>query len=123
MSKPRKKGLAPEVALQKCLTGIKGFDEITEGGIPRDRITLLCGGTGTGKTLLGLDFLLNGASRYGEPGVFMSFEETEDELYKDVASLKLNLQALVAQKKIHIDSVVSQRCSEESELIGLESRT
>ncbi|MEO6625415.1 MAG: ATPase domain-containing protein, partial [Burkholderiaceae bacterium] len=81
MGKPRKKGAAPEVGLQKCLTGIKGFDEITEGGIPRDRITLLCGGTGTGKTLLGLDFLLNGASHYGEPGVFMSFEETEDELY------------------------------------------
>ena len=56
MSKPRKKGLAPEVELQKCLTGIKGFDEITEGGIPRNRITLLCGSTGIGKTLLGVDF-------------------------------------------------------------------
>ena len=109
MSKPRKKGPAPEVELQKCLTGIKGFDEITEGGIPKDRITLLCGGTGTGKTLLGVDFLLNGASRYNEPGVFMSFEETEDELYKDVASLKLNLHALVAQKKILIDYVRLER--------------
>jgi circadian clock protein KaiC len=109
MSKPRKKGLAPELELQKCLTGIKGFDEITEGGIPRNRITLLCGSTGTGKTLLGVDFLINGAIRYNEPGVFMSFEETEDELYEDVASLKLNLQALVAKKKIVLDYVLLER--------------
>ncbi|MEO7938987.1 MAG: circadian clock protein KaiC [Burkholderiaceae bacterium] len=109
MSKPRKKGLVPEVELQKCLTGIKGFDEITEGGIPRDRITLLCGSTGTGKTLLGVDFLINGANHYNEPGVFMSFEETEDELYRDVASLKLNLQALVAEKKILVDYVLLER--------------
>ena len=109
MSKLRKQAPAPEVELQKCLTGIKGFDEITEGGIPRDRITLLCGGTGTGKTLLGVDFLINGASRYNEPGVFMSFEETENELYEDVASLNLNLQALVAEKKIVLDFVVLER--------------
>ena len=108
-NKPRKKGLAPKVELQKCLTGIKGFDEITEGGIPRNRITLLCGSTGTGKTLLGVDFLIHGASHYNEPGVFMSFEETEDELYKDVASLNLNLQALVAEKKILIDYVLLER--------------
>jgi circadian clock protein KaiC len=107
--KPRKKGLATELGLQKCLTGIKGFDEITEGGIPRDRITLLCGSTGTGKTLLGVDFLIHGASQYNEPGVFMSFEETEEELYKDVASLKLNLQALVAENKILIDYVLLER--------------
>jgi len=109
MSKPLKKGLAPEVELQKCLTGIKGFDEITEGGLPRNRITLLCGGTGTGKTLLGVDFLINGVSVYNEPGVFMSFEETEDELYRDVASLNLNLQALVAEKKILLDYVRLER--------------
>jgi circadian clock protein KaiC len=109
MSKPRKKSLASEVELQKCLTGIKGFDEITQGGIPRDRITLLCGSTGTGKTLLGIDFLIHGASSYNEPGIFMSFEETEEELYKDVASLNLNLQALVAEKKIFIDYVLFER--------------
>jgi len=108
-SKPRKKGVAPGLEMQKCLTGIKGFDEITEGGIPRDRITLLCGSTGTGKTLLGIDFLISGATRYNEPGVFMSFEETEDELYKDVASLKLNLHALVAEKKIFLDYVLLER--------------
>jgi len=109
MSKPRKKSLAPAVELQKCLTGIKGFDEITEGGLPRNRITLLSGGPGTGKTLLGIDFLINGVSGYNEPGVFMSFEETEDELYKDVASLTFNLQALVAAKKILFDFVVLER--------------
>ncbi|MFS8137121.1 MAG: ATPase domain-containing protein, partial [Thermomonas sp.] len=109
MSKPRKKSRSPEIGLQKCMTGIKGFDEITEGGIPRDRVTLLCGSTGTGKTLLGLDFLIHGASNYNEPGVFMSFEETEDELYKDVASLNLNLRALVAEKKIFIDYILLER--------------
>ena len=107
--KTRKKGSAPEFELEKCLTGIKGFDEITEGGIPRDRITLLSGGTGTGKTLLGVDFLIHGASQYNEPGVFMSFEETEEELYRDVASLNLNLQGLVAEKKILIDYVLLER--------------
>jgi len=109
MSKPRKKDPAPEAELQKCLTGIKGFDEITEGGLPRNRITLLCGSTGTGKTLLGVDFLISGATTYKEPGVFMSFEENEDELYKDVASLNLNLRALVAEKKIVLDFVLLER--------------
>jgi len=108
-SKTRKKVPAPELKLQKCLTGIKGFDEITQGGIPQDRITLLCGGTGTGKTLLAVDFLIHGATEYNEPGVFMSFEETEDELYQDVASLKLNLHALVAKNKIVLDFVVLER--------------
>jgi len=109
MRKPRKKAHAPALQLQKCLTGIKGFDEITHGGIPRDRITLLCGSTGTGKTLLGIDFLIHGASEFDEPGVFMSFEETEEELYQDVASLRLNLRAQVAKKKIVFDSVVLER--------------
>jgi circadian clock protein KaiC len=107
--KTRKKGASPEFELEKCPTGIKGFDEITEGGIPRDRITLLSGGTGTGKTLLGVDFLIHGASHYNEPGVFMSFEETEEELYRDVASLNLNLHGLVAEKKILIDYVLLER--------------
>ena len=95
--------------MQKCLTGIKGFDEITEGGLPRNRVTLLCGGTGTGKTLLGLDFLISGVTHYKEPGIFMSFEENEEDLYEDVASLNFNLQALVAEKKIILDFVVLER--------------
>ena len=95
--------------LPKCLTGIQGFDEITEGGVPKSRVTLLCGSTGTGKTLLGIDFLINGAVSYNEPGVFMSFEETDDELYKDVAALNLDLKGLVAQKTICLDYVLLER--------------
>ena len=75
-----KKSDSPNKQLQKCPTGINGFDEITEGGLPRNRTTLVSGSAGSGKTLLGLDFLINGAIQYKEPGVFMSFEETEDEL-------------------------------------------
>ena len=95
--------------LPKCLTGIKGLDEITDGGIPKNRVTLICGGTGTGKTLLGIDFLINGVEDYNEPGVFMSFEESDDELYKDVASLNLDLAGLVSQKKIFLDYVLLER--------------
>ncbi len=100
---------AKNSGLAKCPTGVKGFDEITEGGIPRNRITLLSGGTGTGKTLLGIDFLIGGATKYDEPGVFMSFEESDDELFADVASLNFDLQRLVADKKILLDYVVLER--------------
>ena len=86
-----KKSAGPNKQLQKCPTGIKGFDEITEGGLPKNRTTLVSGSAGSGKTLLGIDFLINGAIKFKEPGVFMSFEETEDELYTDVASLNLDL--------------------------------
>ena len=95
--------------LHKCPTGIKGFDLITEGGLPKDRTTLLCGSTGSGKTLFGIDFLIKGAINYNEPGVFMSFEETEDELYNDVASLNLDLQGLVSQNKILLEYVLLER--------------
>jgi circadian clock protein KaiC len=95
--------------LHKCPTGIKGFDEITEGGLPKNRISLICGSTGSGKTLFGIDFLMNGVINYNEPGIFMSFEETEDELYKNVASLNLDLQGLVSQKKILLDYVLLER--------------
>jgi circadian clock protein KaiC len=95
--------------LHKCPTGIKGFDAITEGGLPKNRTTLFCGNTGTGKTLLGIDFLINGAIHCNEPGIFMSFEETEDELYKDVASLNLDLQGLVSRRKILLEYVLLER--------------
>jgi len=95
--------------LDKCPTGIKGFDQITEGGLPKNRTTLICGSAGSGKTLMGIDFLIKGALNYDEPGVLMSFEETEDELYKDVASLSLDLSGLVSQKKIFLDHVVLER--------------
>ena len=100
---PRK---PPRSPLHKCPTGIKGLDEVTEGGLPMNRTTLISGGAGCGKTLLGLDFLINGAANYDEPGVFMSFEETKDELYQDVASLNLDLKGLVLKKKIFLDHVI-----------------
>ncbi len=99
---------------RKCPTGIQGFDEITEGGLPRNRITLLSGGTGTGKTLLGIDFLIGGATRYDEPGVFMSFEENADELFADVASLNFDLQSLVARQKIALEHVPLKRSEMQS---------
>ena len=95
--------------LKKSPTGIDGFDEITEGGLPKSRVTLISGGTGSGKTLLGLDFLINGVIKYNEPGVFMSFEETEDEIYQDVASLNLDLRALVSRKAIRFEHVLLER--------------
>ena len=103
------KSASDDKQLQKCLTGIKGFDEITEGGLPKNRTTLVSGSAGSGKTLFGIDFLINGAIQFKEPGVFMSFEETEDELYTDVASLNLDLQGLVLQNKILIEHVILER--------------
>ncbi|MEJ7821211.1 MAG: ATPase domain-containing protein, partial [Chitinophagaceae bacterium] len=95
--------------LIKCPTGIKGFDEITEGGLPKNRTTLVSGNAGSGKTLLGIDFLIKGATDFNEPGILMSFEETEDELYKDVASLNMNLPGLVSRKKIVLEHVILDR--------------
>jgi len=95
--------------LIKCPTGIKGFDEITEGGLPKNGTTLVSGNAGSGKTLFGIDFLIKGATDYNEPGVLISFEETQDELYKDVASLNMDLAALVSQKKIMLEHVVLER--------------
>src|ERR1700757_4863463 len=73
--------------LPKTPTGIQGLDEITGGGLPRGRPTLVCGGAGCGKTILGMEFLMNGARRYGEPGVFLSFEESVEDLTLNFASL------------------------------------
>ena len=100
---------SPTKQLQKCPTGIKGFDEITEGGLPQYRTTLVSGGAGSGKTLLGLDFLINGVIKFKEPGVFFSFEESPEELYVDVASLNLDLEGLVSRKKILIEHVVLEK--------------
>ena len=95
--------------LQKCPTGIKGFDEITEGGLPRNGVTLVSGGAGSGKTLLGIDFLVNGVIHFKERGVLMSFEETEDEIYQDVASLNLDLHGLVSKNEIRFEHVLLDR--------------
>jgi len=110
MAKTTKEKITPKRnKLIKCPTGIKGFDEITEGGLPQNRTTLISGNAGSGKTLFGIDYLIKGATDYNEPGVFISFEETQDELYKDVASLNMELQQLVSQKKIVLEHVVLER--------------
>ena len=95
--------------LPKCPTGIQGLDEITGGGFPRGRPTLVCGGAGCGKTLLAAEFLVRGAVQFGEPGVLMAFEETEAELKANVASLGFDLAGLVRRKKIVIDYVHIER--------------
>lgn len=95
--------------LPKSPTGIQGFDEITGGGLPTGRPTLVCGGAGCGKTLFGMEFLVRGATQFNEPGVFMSFEETNEELTKNVASLGFDLEDLVKHKKIALDHVHVER--------------
>jgi circadian clock protein KaiC len=103
------KSTSSATLLPKCLTGIQGLDEITGGGLPRGRPTLVCGGAGCGKTLLAVEFLVRGAVQFGEPGVFMAFEETEKELTANVASLGFDLAGLVRRKKIAIDYVHIER--------------
>jgi circadian clock protein KaiC len=101
---------APQVReLPKTPTGIGGLDEITRGGLPSGRPTLVCGGPGSGKTLLALTFLVNGAVRFGEPGVLLSFEENADEIAKDVASLGFDLPELIKRKKLAVDYVRVER--------------
>ena len=92
-------------ALKKAPTGIPGLDEITNGGFPAGRPTLISGGPGSGKTLLGITFLVNGATLYNEPGVLMTFEENAGDLANDVQSLGYDLSALVEQKKLLVDYV------------------
>jgi len=101
--------VSPATLLPKCPTGIQGLDEITGGGLPRGRPTLVCGGAGCGKTLLAAEFLVRGAVQFGEPGVLMAFEETEKELKANVASLGFDLEGLVRRKKIVIDYVHIER--------------
>jgi circadian clock protein KaiC len=99
------KTLATPRTLRKSRTGIRGLDEITGGGLPAGRPTLVCGGAGCGKTLLAMEFLVRGARDYDEPGVFMAFEETGEELADNVASLGFDLKDLVAHKKLLLDYV------------------
>jgi circadian clock protein KaiC len=95
--------------LAKTLTGIRGLDEITRGGLPRGRPTLVCGGPGSGKTLLALTFLVNGAIQYDEPGVLMTFEENGEEMASDVESLGFDLPELIKAKKLAVDYVRVER--------------
>lgn len=91
--------------IEKAPSGIQGLDTITDGGLPRGRTTLVCGGAGCGKTMFGTEFLVNGAVRFGEPGVFVSFEETARELAQNAASLGHDLDELAAGRKLFIEHV------------------
>ena len=123
MKKSRAKFHAPATPLPKCPTGIQGLDEITGGGLPRGRPTLVCGGAGCGKTLLAAEFLVRGATQFDEPGVLMAFEETEKELTANVASLGFDLPGLIRRKKLVVDYVHVERsevqASGEYDLEGL----
>jgi len=97
------------VALEKCPTGIKGLDEITKGGLPKGRPTLICGSAGCGKTLFSMEFLMRGAIDFGEPGVFMTFEETPEDLSKNFISLGFDLNDMVSRGLIATDHVYIER--------------
>ncbi len=96
-------------SLSKAPTGITGFDQITGGGLPAGRPTLLCGGAGCGKTLFSMEFLVRGAVQFNEPGVFLAFEENVEELTKNVASLGFDLTDLIEKKKLMVDHVFIER--------------
>src|SRR6476620_8190118 len=96
-------------SLPKAATGIEGLDEITGGGLPRGRPTLVCGSAGCGKTLLGMEFLVRGAMLHNEPGVFLAFEETAEELAENVRSLGFDLDDLIEKKKLAVDYVHIER--------------
>ena len=95
--------------LPKSPTGIQGLDEITGGGLPKGRPTLVCGGAGCGKTLLAMEFLVRGATQFHEPGVFMAFEETAKDLTQNVVSLGFDLKDLIARNRILLDFVHVER--------------
>lgn len=107
------KAIAPPTpanrSLAKTPTGIQGLDEITGGGLPSGRPTLVCGSAGCGKTLLAMEFLVRGITQFGEPGVFMAFEETAAELTQNVRSLGFDLDDLIQQKKLAVDFVRVER--------------
>ncbi|MBP8650235.1 MAG: circadian clock protein KaiC [Deltaproteobacteria bacterium] len=98
-----------EHRLEKAPTGIRGFDEITQGGLPKGRTALVTGGPGTGKTMFAMEFLVKGATEFGEPGVFVSFEETADELIANSASLGFSLPELCDANLLYIDYVRVER--------------
>src|SRR6476660_513538 len=103
----RSKPSAPS-SLAKVATGVDGFDQLTGGGLPQGRPTLVCGGPGCGKTLFALQFLVHGAT-IGENGVFVTFEETEDDLLKNAASLGYDVPALIARKRLALEYIRVER--------------
>jgi circadian clock protein KaiC len=109
MNKRKDRRESCPVALPKAPTGIQGLDDITHGGLPLGRPTLICGCAGSGKTLFAIEFLVRGALQYNEPGAFMAFEETSEELAQNVASLGFNLKELTDRKKMIVDFVRIER--------------
>lgn len=99
---------APQ-ALPKAPTGVQGLDEITGGGLPLGRPTLICGSAGCGKTLLAMEFLVRGAMEYDEPGVFFAFEETSTELTQNVRSLGFDLEQLAAENRLTVEHIHIER--------------
>ncbi len=95
--------------IEKCPTGIAGLDQITDGGLPKGRPTLICGTAGCGKTVFGMEFLVRGATLFDEPGVFVAFEESDKELCQNVASMGFDLPALQARKKLFLDYIRLER--------------
>src|ERR1700741_4737289 len=108
MSRQRRKttrsSKASTPTLAKVATGVDGFDELTRGGLPEGRPTLVCGGPGCGKTLFALQFLVHGAT-HGENGVFVTFEETEEDLLKNAASLGYDVPDLIARKRLTLEYI------------------
>src|SRR5260221_4950958 len=96
--------------IRKSPTGIRGLDEISGGGLPKGRTTIVCGGPGCGKTMLGIEFLVRGALEYDEPGVLMAFEETPQDITQNVASLGFDIQDLSYKKKLFLDYVAVEPC-------------
>ena len=109
MSRRKPTSQSPVRELPKAPTGVEGLDSITGGGLPRGRPTLVCGSAGCGKTLLAMEFLIRGATEFGEPGVFLAFEETTDELTQNVRSLGFDLDILGAEKKVLLEHVRVER--------------
>src|SRR3982074_2248333 len=101
----RKKSSTKKITLAKTPTGIVGVDEITGGGIPRGRPTLICGGAGCGKSLMAMEILVRGITEFNEPGVLMTFEEPPRDVVQNVVSLGFDLDDLIRRKKLAIDHV------------------
>jgi circadian clock protein KaiC len=105
MANKRKAPARELTPLRKAPTGIRGLDDITGGGLPKGRTTIVCGGPGCGKTMLGIEFLVRGALEFDEPGVLMAFEETPEDIASNVASLDFDIQDLADRKKLFLDYV------------------
>jgi len=109
MTDPAEHPTFDDSELIKAPTGIRGFDEVVGGGLPQGRPTLVCGGPGCGKTLFGMEFLVRGAGEFGEPGVFVSFEESKEDLVKNVQSLGLDLKGFIDKGKIFVEYIYVER--------------